>query len=346
MSTNTPSIRTDPKAQTYKQTGPRTAAGKSRASRNATKHGLTSRCPVLVGEDPQEYDRFIQDVVESLHPEGAAEEDLARQFAEASWKLHRSDRWEAVQARRQATSDQQPYLGQAAALEEQINKERSDLRQLQRHPASDPPLIVQLASMADSSLIYGYKVDFMFRDWLDSLPDESPRVALAEFVRRMGQQGEGRSVPTEPSQDAEGPGVGMPQEEAEAVNRGMDWTTARVRGLIAEMAKSVGISAEQLAHEAEARWREKLQDRVTERRARQIEVRKTIKKLELQRQDLRIEQAMPDAPRLELLTRYTGTAIRKRDKSLRLLLELQDRRMRTKSSSGKKGHSKTAGSRR
>jgi len=346
MQTSAPSIQSEPKPQSYKQTGPKTATGKARASQNATKHGLTSRCSVLVGEDPQEYGRFIKGVVESLNTEGAAEEELARQFAEASWKLRRPDRWEAVQARLQATSEQRTHQVQAAALDEQISKERSDLRQLQRHPASDPPLIVELAGMADSSMIYGYQVDFMFKDWLESLPGESPRLTLPEFVKRMDQQVEGFSEPLERPKAGGVVEAGIATVEAEVACHEMEWPAARVRTLIAEMAKTIGITADELVQGAEAKWRVNLQDRVAELRIHQLKVRRTIKKLELQRQDLVVEQAMPDIPRVDLLSRYTGTALRKRDKSFKLLLELQDWRIRKKPTSGGKKPSKSAGPQR
>jgi hypothetical protein len=39
-----------------KSTGPRTAAGKERASQNAVKHGLLAREAVIAGEDPEEFE--------------------------------------------------------------------------------------------------------------------------------------------------------------------------------------------------------------------------------------------------------------------------------------------------
>ena len=51
-------------------------------------------------------EQFIADVIKSLHPVGATEEELARQFATANWKLRRIERWEVGQAHGQATSEQ------------------------------------------------------------------------------------------------------------------------------------------------------------------------------------------------------------------------------------------------
>jgi len=54
-----------------KSTGPRTAVGKERASRNAVKHGLLAREAVIRGEDPEEFERYRQWMLESLAPAGA-----------------------------------------------------------------------------------------------------------------------------------------------------------------------------------------------------------------------------------------------------------------------------------
>src|SRR5260370_30377070 len=44
-----------------KSTGPRSAEGKFRASRNAVKHGLTAESVVLPNEDPAEYESRLQE---------------------------------------------------------------------------------------------------------------------------------------------------------------------------------------------------------------------------------------------------------------------------------------------
>ena len=48
------------RANSAHSTGPRTEAGKQRSSLNALRHGLTARTAVLPTEDPEAYQRHIQ----------------------------------------------------------------------------------------------------------------------------------------------------------------------------------------------------------------------------------------------------------------------------------------------
>jgi len=75
-----------------KSTGPRTAAGKERASRNALKHGLLAREAVIQGEDPEEFERYREQMLESLAPAGAVEAMLAERVVGLSWRLRRAER--------------------------------------------------------------------------------------------------------------------------------------------------------------------------------------------------------------------------------------------------------------
>ncbi len=75
-----------------KSTGPRTDAGKERASQNAFKHGLLAREAVIPGEDPEEFELFRDGMLEDLAPIGAVEEMLAEQVVSLSWRLRRAER--------------------------------------------------------------------------------------------------------------------------------------------------------------------------------------------------------------------------------------------------------------
>src|SRR4051794_39336851 len=78
--------------------GPRTAAGKARASLDATKHGRRAKvaAPVLPQEDPGERDEKIRRWVEDLRPVGDAERDLVARAAELAWLLDRDRRAETA----------------------------------------------------------------------------------------------------------------------------------------------------------------------------------------------------------------------------------------------------------
>ncbi len=70
-------------------TGPRTDAGKKRASLNALRHGLTAQVVVLPGEDLQQYLAFSSAFVRDLQPEGTVETQLAQSLADHQWRLNR-----------------------------------------------------------------------------------------------------------------------------------------------------------------------------------------------------------------------------------------------------------------
>src|SRR6185503_10651237 len=71
------------------RTGPRTAAGKANSRMNALKHGLTAKTPLLPDEDPDEFRRFVWEVVEDLSPVGPVQLELAHRVAVLMWKRRR-----------------------------------------------------------------------------------------------------------------------------------------------------------------------------------------------------------------------------------------------------------------
>ena len=82
-------------ANAQSSTGPRTEEGKARSSRNALKHGLTSR-DLIVREDEQEdFNDLQQSLREDLGPEGALESFTFNQLVRAAWNMHRFQRLEA-----------------------------------------------------------------------------------------------------------------------------------------------------------------------------------------------------------------------------------------------------------
>jgi len=81
-----PSPISDHESSLKKSTGPRTAGGKRRSSRNALKHGLYSRGffqegSLALGEDPRQYERLRAGLKESLEPVGALESVLVEDIA-------------------------------------------------------------------------------------------------------------------------------------------------------------------------------------------------------------------------------------------------------------------------
>ena len=77
-----------------KSTGPRTEGGKTRASKNALKHGLLARDTVLPGEDPAEFDRQLSALEADIQPANSLEFELVRQIADSQWRMRRLTRLE------------------------------------------------------------------------------------------------------------------------------------------------------------------------------------------------------------------------------------------------------------
>ena len=74
-----------------RSTGPTTADGAVRSSRNALKHGLTAVHHVTVGsQERPAFDDHRKQLLESLAPEGALEESLAERIVGLTFRLSRA----------------------------------------------------------------------------------------------------------------------------------------------------------------------------------------------------------------------------------------------------------------
>jgi hypothetical protein len=70
-------------------TGPRTVAGKAKASKNATRHGLLSAEVRLPSESKALFDGFAQRMHDALAPVGELEAILADRAISCAWRLRR-----------------------------------------------------------------------------------------------------------------------------------------------------------------------------------------------------------------------------------------------------------------
>ena len=82
--------------------GPRTPAGRARASRNALRHGLTATAAVVpeVGERAEDLDELVAAYRERLAPDGPLEADLVDRLAHLRFRLDRATRGDAALWRR------------------------------------------------------------------------------------------------------------------------------------------------------------------------------------------------------------------------------------------------------
>lgn len=77
------------RANAQKSTGPKTAEGKARSSRNATCHGLNSKEAVIQNENPDEFEALRRDLLDAYRPADAAESTLVEEVAACFWRLKR-----------------------------------------------------------------------------------------------------------------------------------------------------------------------------------------------------------------------------------------------------------------
>ncbi len=78
------------RSNAQKSTGPRTPEGKAVVAQNAVKHGLLAREGVLRGEDPEEFERHREALLEQLNPAGPLEAILAARIVDLTWRLQRA----------------------------------------------------------------------------------------------------------------------------------------------------------------------------------------------------------------------------------------------------------------
>ncbi len=76
-------------------TGPQTRAGKAASKLNALKHGLRAEEFVVRGEDPADFARLLENLINEFQPLGPLEEQLVERVAACMWRLRRLYRLEA-----------------------------------------------------------------------------------------------------------------------------------------------------------------------------------------------------------------------------------------------------------
>jgi hypothetical protein len=76
--------------------GPVSAAGKARAARNATRHGLRAQSVLLSDESAHEFAALAGALRAELAPQGVLQTELALRVAAAAWRARRADRVEAA----------------------------------------------------------------------------------------------------------------------------------------------------------------------------------------------------------------------------------------------------------
>jgi hypothetical protein len=124
------------RANSAHSTGPRTESGKQRSSLNALSHGLTARTAVLPTENPDTYQRHIQQFLDEYAPATPTETQLLHELANTAWRLNRIPFLEAELLSQdpnpQSLIPQLATLGlHGARLSRQFQKALDQLRDIQ-----------------------------------------------------------------------------------------------------------------------------------------------------------------------------------------------------------------------
>jgi hypothetical protein len=124
-----------------KSTGPKTPEGKEKVSQNAVTHGLTAARPILMTEDPDQYDRLRDDIFRQYAPVGTYETSLTERAVNTFWRLQRASTFEifitdSLLMQAKSASDGIGSVTDgvllAAAVEHDFSKERV-LQRIQRY---------------------------------------------------------------------------------------------------------------------------------------------------------------------------------------------------------------------
>jgi hypothetical protein len=132
-----------------RSTGPRTVAGKRRASRNAIKHGLCSTRAVLPGECAATYATFVRELEDEFQPRTPMQHSLLPHIANLMWRLDRLPQAQADMFERELKKcDRRKKLTSAQVLARRFSDAPADngFMLLNRYEASLRSQLLRLMS--------------------------------------------------------------------------------------------------------------------------------------------------------------------------------------------------------
>lgn len=189
------------RANAQKSTGPTSAAGKARSSRNAVKHGQRSRLmknlipphsAVLCHQDRHLYFRLHEKLIATYEPHTATEALIVKKIADAEWREATFDQlftafWnkqlvEKYAGRQDLGPEMAELLAQLLAYEDQANRPHVDRlhhrvkRALQNTVAANEKRLVNLRRNfpSNSTAIERRDFDREKRDFYRAHPDLCP----------------------------------------------------------------------------------------------------------------------------------------------------------------------------
>jgi hypothetical protein len=88
-------------------TGPQSQEGKIRSSQNAITHGLSAKTSLLANENPEDFLKVRESVIDELKPESALELEFVERITSTLWRLRRIPEFEvAVLSSIEATANE------------------------------------------------------------------------------------------------------------------------------------------------------------------------------------------------------------------------------------------------
>ena len=306
-----------------RSTGPRTADGKGRSSRNAVRHGFRSDLAVLPYEQADAWERHRDGVVRSLAPAGTLEEALACRVALCLWRLQRVAVYEAATA--------------TAAIE-------STKDEIERHRSGDPIAVLLAPSTDDMRLLA--KTEEELSKVRVHVGEAEAELAIVELLAAGADDatpvdGEAaacvledadNSVPRD-EDDMEGGldineadflvRVGVPESELDGPWQWKGWTAGMVRRGISLVAAHARYPADRLLARMLPADREHLVAKRQEVRRLAAEAQAIRRRAKAAEDRASLHRLLPDAAMLEKLSRYEAHLSRQLSQALHELERLQ-----------------------
>ncbi len=85
----TPAQQAASRSNGARSRGPKTAAGKSRSSRNALRHGLLAKTTVLENESREGFEELLRQHIRRIAPRDAVEHSALEEMCSAAWRIRR-----------------------------------------------------------------------------------------------------------------------------------------------------------------------------------------------------------------------------------------------------------------
>jgi hypothetical protein len=274
--------------------GPNTQEGKEVVRWNATRHGIRSPAPVVLGvEKKADWEEHRDGVIESLSPVGHLEEVLAERVALLAWRLHRVIRYETESI---------------ALFQEKAEDDLAKERRFESGP--DHPEAVRGNAKSDEQ---DYKLLKRFAKMKDDkrLSSIDADIIIWGAMECADKVAEGEVDPEELLERISLPG--LPDSDSWEGYEG--WTAGLVRAVMEQIAKATGEEPEELLEAATRSARYK-----AERAKLEAE------KVERDLRNMTRERLLPDEKTLEKVARYEAHLSRGLFKAMHELEALQVRR--------------------